>query len=79
MLSLRQDNVVVFSIYYNMEAIKEAFTKCKAQNRAALITYVTAGYPTISETPGIMLAMQAGGAGMCCLLLSLRETCTILY
>ncbi|KGO65650.1 Aldolase-type TIM barrel [Penicillium italicum] len=44
-----------------MEAIKEAFAKCKASNRAALITYVTAGYPTVSETPGIMLSMQAGG------------------
>ncbi|OQE12931.1 hypothetical protein PENFLA_c059G05334 [Penicillium flavigenum] len=45
-----------------MEAIKDAFANCKAQNRAALITYVTAGFPTISETPDIMLAMQAGGA-----------------
>ncbi|CAG8102510.1 unnamed protein product [Penicillium nalgiovense] len=45
-----------------MEAIKDAFANCKAQNRAALITYVTAGFPTISETPEIMLAMQAGGA-----------------
>ncbi|KGO64839.1 Aldolase-type TIM barrel [Penicillium expansum] len=45
-----------------MEAIKEAFAKCKATNRIALITYVTAGYPTVSETPGIMLSMQAGGA-----------------
>lgn len=54
-----------------MEVIKEAFAKCKAKNRVALITYVTAGYPTVSETPDIMMSMQAGGAGTCCLLLSL--------
>ncbi|KAJ5375236.1 Aldolase-type TIM barrel [Penicillium concentricum] len=45
-----------------MEAINEAFAKCKAKGRAALITYVTAGYPTVSETPEIMMSMQAGGA-----------------
>ena len=54
-----------------MEVIKEAFAKCKAENRVALITYVTAGYPTGSETPDIMMSLQAGGAGMYCLLLSL--------
>lgn len=54
-----------------MEVIKEAFAKCKAKNRVALITYVTAGYPTVSETPDIMMSLQAGGAGMYCLLLSL--------
>lgn len=31
--------------------------------QSALITYVTAGYPTPEETPDIMLAMEAGGAG----------------
>ncbi|KAJ5815405.1 tryptophan synthase [Penicillium riverlandense] len=45
-----------------MEAIKQVFAKCKEQHRAALVTYVTAGYPTMEETPEIMLAMQAGGA-----------------
>lgn len=29
----------------------------------ALVTYVTAGYPTPQETPDILLAMEAGGAG----------------
>ncbi|KAJ5202515.1 hypothetical protein N7449_004594 [Penicillium cf. viridicatum] len=48
-----------------MEVIKEAFAKCKAKNHVALVTYVTAGYPTVSETPDIMTSMQAGGAGMC--------------
>lgn len=32
--------------------------------QSALITYVTAGYPTAQETPDIMLGMEAGGAGM---------------
>lgn len=46
-----------------MEAIKQVFETCKTENRSALVTYVTAGYPSISETPDIMLSMQAGGAG----------------
>ncbi|KAJ5934435.1 tryptophan synthase [Penicillium verhagenii] len=45
-----------------MDAIKKVFAQCKDENRAAFITYVTAGFPTVSETPSIMLAMQAGGA-----------------
>jgi hypothetical protein len=31
--------------------------------KSALVTYVTAGYPTKQETPDIMLGMEAGGAG----------------
>ncbi|KAJ5102703.1 tryptophan synthase [Penicillium argentinense] len=45
-----------------MEGIKQVFATCKAEGRAALVTYVTAGFPSIEETPEIMLAMQAGGA-----------------
>ncbi|CAI7651085.1 unnamed protein product [Penicillium viridicatum] len=58
----QQGTFVVFLVYHNMEVIKEALAKCKAKNRVALITYVTAGYPTVSETPDIMMSMQAGGA-----------------
>ena len=47
-----------------MEVIKERFARCKRENRAALVTYVTAGYPTNEETVDIMLGMEAGGAGM---------------
>ena len=36
--------------------------------QSALVTYVTAGFPTPQETPDIMLGMEAGGAGMCCIL-----------
>lgn len=28
------------------------------------MTYVTAGFPTAEATAGLMLAMEAGGAGM---------------
>ncbi|KAG9842372.1 tryptophan synthase-like protein, partial [Aureobasidium melanogenum] len=45
-----------------MEHIKRTFAKAKEENRPALVTYVTAGFPTPEETPDIMLAMEAGGA-----------------
>ncbi|KAK4460112.1 putative tryptophan synthase [Cladorrhinum samala] len=45
-----------------MEALKDTFAQCKAQNRAALVTYVTAGFPSPQATPDILLAMQKGGA-----------------
>jgi tryptophan synthase len=47
-----------------MEGLKFTFAQCKKEGRSALVTYVTAGYPTAEETPDIMLAMEAGGAGM---------------
>ncbi|OTB04822.1 hypothetical protein M426DRAFT_320406 [Hypoxylon sp. CI-4A] len=45
-----------------MEALKQTFKRCKAEKRAALVTYVTAGYPTPEDTPDILLGMQKGGA-----------------
>ncbi|RPB00990.1 tryptophan synthase [Choiromyces venosus 120613-1] len=45
-----------------MEGIKKAFATCKAEGRRALVTYVTAGFPTVDATVGLMLAMEAGGA-----------------
>lgn len=47
-----------------MEAIKRTFAQCKQEQRSALVTYVTAGYPTPEETPDILLAMEAGGADL---------------
>lgn len=47
-----------------MEAIKTTFAQCKKEHRSALVTYVTAGYPTVDETVDIMLGMEAGGAGV---------------
>ena len=32
--------------------------------QAALVTYFTAGYPTVEECVDIMLGLQAGGSGM---------------
>ncbi|KAI9820723.1 MAG: tryptophan synthetase [Pycnora praestabilis] len=45
-----------------MEGIKSTFAQCKEEGRAALVTYVTAGYPTPEETVEILLGMEAGGA-----------------
>ncbi|CAM1509274.1 Fc.00g030130.m01.CDS01 [Cosmosporella sp. VM-42] len=45
-----------------MEGIKQTFQRCKAQNRPALVTYVTAGYPRPEDTPDVLLAMERGGA-----------------
>lgn len=45
-----------------MEAIKQTFQRCKAENRSALVTYVTAGYPLPEDTSEICLAMERGGA-----------------
>ena len=47
-----------------MDQLKATFAQCKKERRTALVTYVTAGYPTAEETPDIMLAMEAGGAGI---------------
>ncbi|KAI1799192.1 tryptophan synthetase [Daldinia bambusicola] len=45
-----------------MEALKQTFRRCKAEKRAALVTYVTAGYPKPEDTPGVLVGMQKGGA-----------------
>ncbi|KAI1245381.1 anthranilate synthase / indole-3-glycerol phosphate synthase [Eutypa lata] len=45
-----------------MEHLKQTFKRCKAEKRAALVTYVTAGYPKPEDAPGILLGMQKGGA-----------------
>jgi tryptophan synthase alpha chain len=38
------------------------FESCKSAGRAALITFVTAGDPTVAATPAILDALVAGGA-----------------
>lgn len=45
-----------------MDHLKQTFQRCKAENRPAFVTYVTAGFPTPEAMPGIMLGMQKGGA-----------------
>lgn len=47
-----------------MDAIKQTFAKCKEQRRAALVAYITAGYPTVEEAVDILLGLENGGAGM---------------
>ncbi|KAI9791851.1 MAG: tryptophan synthetase [Peltula sp. TS41687] len=47
-----------------MEAIKHTFERCKKEERSALVTYVTAGFPSPEETIDIMLGMEAGGADL---------------
>ena len=47
----------------NMEHLRQTFTLCQQQGRPALVTYVTAGFPTVEETPAVMLGLEAGGAG----------------
>jgi len=43
-------------------AIRDAFAATAAQRRAALITYLTIGYPAPADTPALVAALQAGGA-----------------
>lgn len=45
-----------------MSRIASTFEALKAQNRKALIPYVTAGFPYADITPELMHAMVAGGA-----------------
>ncbi|KAJ5584424.1 anthranilate synthase / indole-3-glycerol phosphate synthase [Penicillium hispanicum] len=45
-----------------MDAIKQTFAKCKEQRRAALVAYITAGYPTVEEAVDILLGLENGGA-----------------
>ncbi|KAL9127446.1 MAG: hypothetical protein Q9217_003683 [Psora testacea] len=45
-----------------MEHIEQTFARCAREKRAALVTYVTAGFPTAHETVDILLGMEAGGA-----------------
>ncbi|KAG7448041.1 bifunctional tryptophan synthase TRP1 [Guyanagaster necrorhizus] len=45
-----------------MDALKNVFEAKKSQGSPALVTFVTAGYPTKDATVPIMFAMQNGGA-----------------
>jgi tryptophan synthase alpha chain len=46
----------------HLDRIKATFAALKAQNRAALIPYVTAGFPFADITPELMHGMVAAGA-----------------
>ena len=45
-------------------AIAAAFNAARREGRAALIPYLTAGYPTPAASPALVLALQAGGADL---------------
>ncbi|OAA33689.1 Tryptophan synthase, beta chain [Moelleriella libera RCEF 2490] len=45
-----------------MDAIQKTFKRCKAQRKAAFVTYVTAGFPKPQDTPDILLSMEKGGS-----------------
>ncbi|CAI6040685.1 hypothetical protein V2G26_014755 [Clonostachys chloroleuca] len=45
-----------------MEILKKTFEKCRNAGRPALVTYLTAGYPSIEASVEILLGLQAGGA-----------------
>ena len=42
------------------DRLSARFAACKAQQRAALITFVTAGDPTVADAPAILDALVAG-------------------
>ncbi|MBC7315653.1 MAG: tryptophan synthase subunit alpha [Chloroflexi bacterium] len=43
-------------------AIAASFARARAERRAALITYLTAGYPSPGESPALFRALEQGGA-----------------
>lgn len=45
-----------------MDLIKQTFAKCKQEKRAALVAYVTAGFPRLGDTVDILLGLENGGA-----------------
>ncbi|THH10852.1 hypothetical protein EW145_g1048 [Phellinidium pouzarii] len=44
------------------DALKQVFEKKKSEGKPALVTFVTAGYPTKDATVPLLLAMEEGGA-----------------
>jgi tryptophan synthase alpha chain len=44
--------------------VASAFAACKAEHRAALIVFVTGGYPTLEMTDRLLPALVAGGADL---------------
>lgn len=47
-----------------MTTIKEAFARAKREGRAALIPYITAGYPSLDRLPGLIAALTEAGADL---------------
>lgn len=47
-----------------MTRIQQLFERCKSEKRAALVAYLTAGDPTPGATPGLVAALERGGADL---------------
>ncbi len=47
-----------------MSRISDTFARLKAEGRTGLVAYVTAGFPSLAETPGLVRAMVEGGADL---------------
>ncbi len=47
---------------FGREALAAAFARARAERRAALITYLTAGYPSLEDSPALLKALAQGGA-----------------
>ena len=45
-----------------MTTIAETFAKCRDDNRAALMPFITCGYPSMREFPSIMKCLSTSGA-----------------
>jgi tryptophan synthase alpha chain len=45
-----------------MSRIDDTFARCRAAGRTGLVTYVAAGDPALARTPGVLRALEAGGA-----------------
>jgi len=44
--------------------IGAAFTRARREKRAAIVPYLTAGYPDLGDTEGLVLAAEEGGADL---------------
>lgn len=45
----------------NSESLEQVFARAKSENRAALIAYMPAGFPTLKESKDLIRALIAGG------------------
>ncbi|PRT53518.1 Tryptophan synthase [Wickerhamiella sorbophila] len=44
------------------QQIRDTFAQCKAEQRPAVVTFLTCGFPGIEETVPLLMALQEGGA-----------------
>ncbi len=61
---MRQPPAVAESEPSTSSAIAAVFASCKEQGRAALMPFITAGYPTLEKSQELLEALVAGGADL---------------